>query len=343
MTEDAETKLIVTTSYSGTGHLKAARLGTRYVSIVPTLVSNPLPDPAAYFDARPAPSESEQAEWSVLDNVHWFGVNLGFDASQRTEWPGLRDVMAQYHHIELWIDPDPNSQLTLMLLLDHLRDDDGVLGKARLHQSPTLLGEGIPDRQRLARLPLRPIDSDDVALASKVWRAYAAPTPEGMSALLRADLNRFPCLRDALLLLLDELPGARDGLGATQRAFLRMLAEHDRMPEDLFTYRNAAERPWTFGFWQLGATLDTLCAGTRPAIAGLEEGPFTLAMHDDPERYQHYYDSRLTLTEFGQSLLDGKGDFARENRIERWWGGTALRNESLWRWDGERGDVLQIL
>ena len=35
-----------------------------------------------------------------------------------------------------------------------------------------------------------------------------------------------------------------------------------------------------------------------------------------------------------EALLDGKADFARHNRIDRWWGGTALRTEALWRWDG---------
>jgi hypothetical protein len=64
-------------------------------------------------------------------------------------------------------------------------------------------------------------------------------------------------------------------------------------------------------------------------------------MHEDSARYQHYYESRLTLTEFGHALLDGTADFAKENRIDRWWGGTALRNESLWRWDGERQTVVQ--
>jgi hypothetical protein len=32
-------------------------------------------------------------------------------------------------------------------------------------------------------------------------------------------------------------------------------------------------------------------------------------------------------------VVAGKGDFGRHNPIHRWWGGTELTNERLWRWD----------
>ena len=45
-----------------------------------------------------------------------------------------------------------------------------------------------------------------------------------------------------------------------------------------------------------------------------------------------YRRSRLSLTEFGEAVLAHKEDFSRHNPIDRWWGGTHLTNDNLWRW-----------
>ena len=39
------------------------------------------------------------------------------------------------------------------------------------------------------------------------------------------------------------------------------------------------------------------------------------------------------LTALGSAVLAGSGDFSRHNPIHRWWGGTELTNDRLWRWD----------
>jgi len=33
------------------------------------------------------------------------------------------------------------------------------------------------------------------------------------------------------------------------------------------------------------------------------------------------------------TVLVHAGDFSRHNPIHRWWGGTQLTNDNLWRWD----------
>jgi hypothetical protein len=68
-------------------------------------------------------------------------------------------------------------------------------------------------------------------------------------------------------------------------------------------------------------------------VSGLDEGPFTLAMHEDRERLERYRRSRLRLTPLGQAILAGTEDFSRHNPVRRWWGGTELTNDRLWRWD----------
>jgi hypothetical protein len=58
-------------------------------------------------------------------------------------------------------------------------------------------------------------------------------------------------------------------------------------------------------------------------------------MHDDEARYGQYKRSSLSLSDFGRALLAAGDDFPRHNRIDRWWGGTRLTNERLWRWNSD--------
>ena len=327
-TDQAETVLVLATGESACGHLKHAKIGTRHEVLHPTLVWGPLPQANSYFAAR---------EETVLADGHWFQPKL-LNPSHR--WPGLSELVEQHDRTELWIDPDPNSQLTLLFLLDYLCDDNALLEKMRLHQSPVRLGERPAEESAISVPPLRPIDPKDAALASQVWRAYAAPTPEAILPLLRTDLSPFPFLHGALLALLEELPGVEDGLGTTQRSLLHMLAQGVETPHDLFSGLIRTKKPPTFGYWQIGAILDDLCRCREPAISGLDEGPFTLEMHDDPERFRRHRESRLALSDFGRALLGRQADFAKNNKIERWWGGTALRNDALWRWDRDRCVVV---
>jgi hypothetical protein len=43
--------------------------------------------------------------------------------------------------------------------------------------------------------------------------------------------------------------------------------------------------------------------------------------------------SRLSSTALAEAIIAGHDDFSRHNPIHRWWGGTELTNDRLWRWD----------
>jgi hypothetical protein len=68
-------------------------------------------------------------------------------------------------------------------------------------------------------------------------------------------------------------------------------------------------------------------------VSGLDEGPFTEEMHKDKARHARYRQSKLSLTALGNAVLTRTEDFSRHNPIHRWWGGTELTNDNLWRWD----------
>jgi hypothetical protein len=58
-----------------------------------------------------------------------------------------------------------------------------------------------------------------------------------------------------------------------------------------------------------------------------------MEMYLNRERRDRYEQSKLSLAPLGKAILEGKDDFSRHNPIHRWWGGTELTNDRLWRWD----------
>ena len=175
--------------------------------------------------------------------------------------------------------------------------------------------------------------SDHLEAASMAWQAYRQPTPQHWFNLLDKDLSVLPQLRQTVLELLEELPMAATGLGATEMRMLELIAAGrptSVRPRSRETRHNTRR---VFGYWEVGRLLDGLAHGPAPVVAGLEEGPFTIEMHHDRERLARYRRSRLSLTPLGQAVLAETEDFSRHNPIHRWWGGTELTNDNLWRWD----------
>jgi hypothetical protein len=153
--------------------------------------------------------------------------------------------------------------------------------------------------------------------------------------LLGRDLSVLPQLRQTVLELLDELPMPATGLGATEMRMLELVAAGNATPFDVFPGHLKRNTRRVFGYWEVGSLLDGLAGGPSPAVAGLEAGPFTDDIHDDADRRGRYKQSKLSLTPLGEAVLAQTEDFSRHNPINRWWGGTQLTNDNLWRWDPE--------
>ncbi|WP_246788478.1 hypothetical protein [Bradyrhizobium sp. CCBAU 53421] len=265
-----------------------------------------------------------------LDNLT--GRSLG-DAQR--QGLGLIEFCERFDAIDLWVDPDANSQLQLIWLLDHLRRYTNVTSRLAILQTDRLIGEQQPAELAAWQLHLAPVRDHHLQTAGDAWRAWGASTPEAWFNLLKQDLRAFPQLRNSAIALLEELPSRGSGLGATEMRMLELLSAGQVHPYDLFPGHEKPNRRRTFGYWETGALLDGLAHCPVPAISGLEERPFDLDMHEDPDRHQRYRRSRLALTDLGQAIVAGAGDFRQYNPIHRWWGGTELTNETLWRWDAE--------
>jgi hypothetical protein len=243
---------------------------------------------------------------------------------------GLAEFCEQYETVELWFDMEPNAQLQLVWLLDYFRSHPKAVARLKLR----LVDLEMIGLQRLGkwRPPAVDVTERELATASAAWQAYRATTPEACFDLLSKDLSALPLLKPALNNLLNELPSGSTGLGATEMRMLEMIARGYSLTNALFHLRSL-RLTRIFNEWEHGYLLDGLAHGPTPAVAGLDDELRTMARENLRDRHAAYLRSELSLTEFGKAVVALEEDFSRHNPIDRWWGGTRLTNDRLWRWN----------
>jgi hypothetical protein len=323
------TRLILTTDDSGAGCLKGTGLADIVIWFGLRFVWGPLlsdAELATFLEARSTKHGSPGSHWLDFVRARYLEEIQGKDL-------GLIDLCERCETIELWVDPEPNAQLTLIWQLDYLRHHGKTASKLTLVQADVRIGNHPPEEVARWRLPAVKILNDHVETASAAWQAYRAATPQGWFNLLGKDLSVLPQLQQAAVELLEELPLDTTGLGATEMRMLELISAGNAGPFDVFPGDRKRNKRRVFGYWEVGVLLDGLAHCSAPAVAGLDEGPFTLEMHDDRNRHERYQRSRLKLSALGEAILARAEDFSRHNRIHRWWGGTELTSDRLWRWD----------
>ena len=329
-------RLILTFDDSAAGALRGAGLADCVIPFGFCFVWGRL-RPANELEALLSP----RAAQSAAAGFHWLD-NLGGAPLEeaRKQGAGLIDFCACFEGVELWADSDPNAQLQLVWLLDHIGAHADVASKTVLVQADTRIGDHPPVYWAEQRLMAVPIRKRHLEAASAAWSSWRAPTPVAWFDLLARDLTALPHLRNTVIALLEELPARVTGLGATEMRMLELLAAGYVHPYDLFPGHQKPNDRQVFGYWEVGALLDGLAHCPAPAVAGLDEGPFDDELHDATERHDRYRNSRLSLTSLGKAILAQADDFSRHNPVHRWWGGTELSNDRLWRWDSDGGTLI---
>ncbi len=246
---------------------------------------------------------------------------------------GLVELCERCETVELWMETEPNDQLVLIWLLDYLRSHaKAAVAKMVLCLVDRNHGDDTPKELARWKFPLVDITNDHLEIASFAWKAYRESTPQAWFNLTSHDLSILPQLRRCVVELLEELPGRATGLGATEMRLLELIAAGYSLTNALFYLRSLRQRR-VFDSWEIGFLLEGLAHGPAPAVAGLDDELRTLSRENYRDRHAAYKRSRLSLTEFGRAIVAHKEDFSHHNPIDRWWGGTRLTNDCLWRWD----------
>ena len=220
----------------------------------------------------------------------------------------------------------PNDQLVLVWLLDLLRPYKEITTKLSLVYADDSVANYAAEAIAKWKLPAFKVADNHLVMASRAWRAYRAETPEACFDLLMTDLMIFPRLRSALIALLEELPDKVTGLGASEMDMLGCVNEGHTDPKYI------SEARWYRDVFDGGDAQDALIE-----LAEHSAPPVLLGdpSFNNEDRYFGRSEWKVTLTELGRSLVAREDDMWRHNPVKRWWGGTELTNERLWRWDRE--------
>ena len=310
--------------------------------LIPKFTESDFADLAVDFFFRfgwgPLPSPDELATYlgprtpDITRGRHWsdFASRWGQSKNGSRRDLSLAEFCQQYETVELWFDTQPNAQLRLVWLLDYFRSYPETVARLKFRLVDLeMMGREWPGKWQP---PAVDVTEKELETASAAWQAYRAPTPEACFDLLGRDLSALPLLKPVLIDLLEELPSSSTGLGATEMRMLELIARGYSLTNALFHLRQLRQTR-IFGEWEYGYLLDGLEHGPRPAVAGLDEELRTLDRENLRDRHTAYLRSELSLTEFGEAVLAHKEDFSRHNPIDRWWGGTRLTNDRLWRWN----------
>jgi hypothetical protein len=265
---------------------------------------------------------------------HWSDFAYGWEQSKNREPQdcGLLEFCQHYETVELWFDTRPDAQLQLVWLLDYFRSHPDVVARLRLRLLDLdLIDIPLGKLARFTRADVR-VREHELETAQVAWQAYRAATPEACFDLLSKNLSRLPLFKPVLRDLLHELPSVSTGLGATEMRMLELIARGYAGVNSLFHLRELRQTR-IFNEWQHGYLLDGLAFGPTPAVAGLDDELRKISREELGKRHPLYLKSRLSLTEFGKAVVAHEVDFSRHNPIDRWWGGTHLTNDRLWRFD----------
>ena len=227
--------------------------------------------------------------------------------------------------VVLWFEHDLYDQLQLLQILAGLPDRPvgiELICVGSFPGRPGLAGLGELEPEELASLwPARaPATHEHVRAARAAWAVFRGTDPRAIARAAAGGDERLPFLAAALRRLLEELPGAGDGLARTERQLLAAVAAGARTRERAFVAAAAKEEAPFLGDTIAFDRLEELARGTQPLVTA---------------------DAGLELTAAGAEVLAGRADRVALIGFDRRLGGMHLRaGNGLWRWDAARDALL---
>jgi hypothetical protein len=247
------------------------------------------------------------------------------EADLRARDERLASALASGEPVVLWFEHDLYDQLQLLQILAGLPDRPAeveLICIGAFPGRPRFAGLGELEPEELASLwPLRtPVTPVHVGAARTGWAAFRGGDLRALERAAATPQAPLPFLAPALRRLLEELPGARDGLARTERQLLAAVAAGARTREHAFVAASAHEPAPFLGDTTAFERLEELGRGPEPLVTG---------------------DGALALTAAGADVLAGRADRVALNGFDRWLGGLRVRaGGALWRWDVERAVLV---
>lgn len=269
----------------------------------------------------------------LLHRAAWLQERLGIPKADYLAAAARRDrlarLAARHEEVVLWSEEDLFCQANLANFLAKAIAAPRV-SLAAPAQGPvaTLPAE----RLRALHASRRAVTPALVEAARAFWRALASPDPRALGSLAPSDA--WPALAVGVRAHLARFPGVQDGLGAPERALLRLVAEKPRPFEAIFPAArvDAALVAYGFGDSQAHALLRQMALGAHP-----------LVFVDDPRALEDGRSPAVwALTPLGRDVLEGRKDAVEARGVDTWLGGVELKGpRAAWRWDDAEGRLQE--
>jgi hypothetical protein len=180
---------------------------------------------------------------------------------------------------------------------------------------------------------------EQAKLASAGWAAVREADPTAVERLLETDTSALPFLALALRRLLEQLPDTVNGLSRSESQLLALLADGPRPPPQLLVENQRLEEaPFEGDVWLCGR-LAALGQGKHALVAPADGGDF-LPLPPPSGDARTFAATRFAITKTGRDVLAGRVDRTEVLEIDRWVGGTHLRQGHVPRWDRARKRVV---
>ena len=254
-----------------------------------------------------------------------FGVSEEQLRREFERWDAL-DEYGRHDEVVFWFEHDLFDQLLLLRHLHWLSGIDPGRTRFSLVCRDEYLGPASPQRLRTFFDERRPITPEDIEAGREGWTHFRATDPRPLTAWSATDrCRRLQFMPAAMRRLFEEFPWTRDGLSRTERQGLAAVRDGAATLADAFAgsqQREEAIFMGDLGFWD--------------ALRRLTEVPHPLLAIVPPLNGTPVGTERVTMTDAGRDVLDGKADYVALNGIDRWIGGVHLTPSNCWRWDGVR-------
>lgn len=272
------------------------------------------------------PASLPRAEWvevraAFLSEAH--GHKLLRTRNDLLEQERILDAAGEDEEIVLWFEHDLYCTVHLLYLLVRLRGAQTL----SLVWSPKALGL-LPVEEIVELYQSRSeVTAAMRQSAVEGWKAYTSADPLDLNALLTAERPGFPFLRDALRLHASRFPSVKNGLGEIERRALEGIAAGASDFGSLFGRFDADPPRFGFGDSEFLRHLQSLAACAVPMITMAGAAPQKIL---------------FSLTQAGREVLDGQADYMALNATAEgfWLGGAHLTRERMWRWDGDRQQIV---
>ena len=278
--------------------------------------------------------------------AHYLG---GDDQSDAERDFRLRDThlrgFRNYDTVTLWFEHDLLDQLQIVQILDWFADQD--LKGTALRMVCIDSFQGIDPFRGLGQLTPAQIGTldgsgacvtpDQMDLAKTVWDAFRSENPLDLETVLQGDLGPLPFLKTALQRHFMEYPWSQTGLTRSESQLLALARDGVNSPVDLFVQNMDLEDAFFMGDWPTFRIIGTLCQG------GLLTSPEPFRHPSfDPDDRKRFRDQRLSLTPYGQQVLDGQANAFAAMPRDMWLGGVHLHSDKpMWTWDADANRLRQ--